>query len=97
MKTVGAAKFKQKCLSLLNHLDPAGLAVARHGKPVARVVPYERGFAPLIGSLKDKIAIHGDLTRTGSFRWHRSQGLAAPAGSCRSSLNRAQLTAVNTR
>ena len=49
MKTVGAAKFKQKCLSLLNHLDPAGLAVAKHGKPVARVVPYKREFAPLIG------------------------------------------------
>ncbi|MCY4256303.1 MAG: type II toxin-antitoxin system Phd/YefM family antitoxin [Gammaproteobacteria bacterium] len=66
MKTVGAAKFKQQCLSLLDHLDPEGLVVTKHGKPVARVVPYERGSAPLIGSLKDKIAVHGDLLSTGS-------------------------------
>ena len=71
MKTVGAAKFKQQCLSLLDHLDPEGLVVTKHGKPVARVVPYERGFAPLIGSLNDKIVIHGDLMSTGSV-WHAS-------------------------
>ena len=66
MKTVDAAKFKQQCLSLLDDLDPEGLVITRHGKPVARVVPYERGFAPLIGSLRDKIVIHGDLMSTGS-------------------------------
>lgn len=66
MKTVGAAKFKQQCLSLLDHLDPEGLVVTKHGKPVARVMPYERRFAPLIGSLKDKIVVSGDLLSTGS-------------------------------
>lgn len=66
MKTVGAAKFKQQCLSLLDHLDPEGLVVTKHGKPVARVVPYERGSAPLIGSLKNKIVVNGDLLSTGS-------------------------------
>ena len=71
MKTVGAAKFKQKCLSLLDRLDPEGLVVTKHGKPVARVLPYERGFAPLIGSLKGKIVIHGDLLSTGAV-WQAS-------------------------
>lgn len=71
MKTVGAAKFKQQCLSLLDHLDPDGLVVTKHGKPVARVVPYERGFAPLIGSLKNKIVVNGDLLSTGSV-WQAS-------------------------
>ena len=69
MKTVGAAKFKEQCLSLLDHLDPDGLVVTKHGKPVARVLPYERRFAPLIGSLRDKIGIHGDIMNTGSV-WH---------------------------
>lgn len=71
MKTVGAAKFKQQCLSLLDHLDPEGLVVTKHGKPVARVVPYERGFAPLIGSLRDRIIIHGDILSTESV-WQAS-------------------------
>lgn len=71
MKTVGAAKFKEQCLSLIDHLDPDGLVVTKHGKPVARVLPYERRFAPLIGSLKDKIRVHGDILSTGS-RWQAS-------------------------
>ena len=66
MKTVGATAFKQQCLSLLDHLDPDGLVVTKHGKPVARVLPYERRFAPLIGSLQDKIRVEGDLLSTGS-------------------------------
>ena len=66
MKTVGAAKFKEQCLSLIDHLDPDGLVVTKHGKPVARVLPYERRFAPLIGSLREKIEIHGEILNTGS-------------------------------
>lgn len=66
MKTIGAAKFKEQCFSLLDHLDPDGLVVTKYGKPVARVLPYERRFAPLIGSLQDKIRIRGDILNTGS-------------------------------
>ena len=43
--------------------------VTRHGKPVARVLPYERRCAPLIGSLRDKIEIRGDILSTG-VRWN---------------------------
>lgn len=69
MKTIGAAKFKEQCLGLLDRLDPDGLVVTKHGKPVARVLPYERRFAPLIGSLRDKVRIRGDLQTTG-IRWN---------------------------
>lgn len=69
MKTIGAAKFKEQCLALLDRLDAEGLVVTKHGKPVARVLPYERRFAPLIGSLRDKIRISGDLQTTG-IRWN---------------------------
>jgi len=68
MKSIGAAKFKEQCLALLDQLDAEGLVVTKHGKPVARVLPYERRFEPLIGSLKDKIRVHGDLLSTG-VRW----------------------------
>ena len=65
MNTIGAAKFKEQCLSLLDHLTPEGLIITKHGKPVARVVPYLQSSAQLIGSLKDKIQIHGDILSTG--------------------------------
>lgn len=68
MKSIGAARFKEQCLSLLDRLDAEGLVVTKHGKPVARVLPYERRFEPLIGSLRDRIHVHGDLLSTDT-RW----------------------------
>lgn len=70
MKTIGAAKFKEQCLSLLDRLGPDGLIVTRYGKPVARVVPFGRQHddwqcADLIGSLRHKIRIRGDIMTTG--------------------------------
>lgn len=65
MKTIGAAKFKEQCLALLDRLDVEGLVVTKHGKPVARVIPYDQQCADLIGSLRDKIKVRGDLLTTG--------------------------------
>ena len=69
MKTIGAAKFKEQCLALLDQLDAEGLIVTKHGKPVARVLPYDQDCASLIGSLEHKIEIRGDLLTTG-VRWN---------------------------
>lgn len=68
MKTIGAAKFKEQCLALLDRLDVEGLVVTKHGKPVARVIPYDQQCADLIGSLREKIKVRGDLLTTGA-RW----------------------------
>jgi antitoxin (DNA-binding transcriptional repressor) of toxin-antitoxin stability system len=68
MKTIAAAKFKAQCLSLLDHLDPEGLVVTKHGKAVARVIPMTRASADLIGALRGRIKVTGDVTSTG-LRW----------------------------
>ena len=65
MKTIGAAKFKEQCLGLLDELDAEGLVVTKRGKPVARVIPYETQFADLIGSLRHKVKVKGDIFSTG--------------------------------
>ena len=44
---IGAAKFKEQCLALLDQLE---MVVTKRGKPVARVLPYDSGEADLIGS-----------------------------------------------
>ena len=69
MKTMGAAKFKEQCLALLDRLDAEGLVITKHGKPVARVVPYEREFNEVIGSLRGKMEVRGDIVSTG-VRWN---------------------------
>jgi len=65
MKRIGAAKFKEQCLALLDDLTPEGIVITKHGKPVARVVPIGYEGAELIGCLEDKIEIRGDLESTG--------------------------------
>ncbi|MEE8585340.1 MAG: type II toxin-antitoxin system prevent-host-death family antitoxin [Acidobacteriota bacterium] len=68
MKSIGAAKFKEQCLALIDRLDPEGLVITKHGKPVAKVIPIGSDSADLIGSLKDKIRIRGNVSSTG-IRW----------------------------
>ena len=68
MKTIGAAKFKEQCLALLDQLDDDGLVVTKRGKPVARVLPYEQPGIELIGSLRHKVSIRGDIFTT-DIQW----------------------------
>lgn len=68
MKKVAAAKFKEQCLSILDRLEPDGIVITKHGKPVAKVLPIERASADLIGSLRAKIRITGDMQTTG-LKW----------------------------
>ena len=68
MREIEAAKFKEQCLALLDELDAEGLVITKRGKPVARVIPYGCEDAELIGSLRHKIEVRGDLMTTGSWR-----------------------------
>ena len=65
MKQIASAKFKEQCLSLLDHVSSEGLIITKHGKPVAKLIPIETDAAMLIGSLKKKIKIKGDIFSTG--------------------------------
>ena len=71
MKKVAAAKFKAQCLSILDHLEPDGIVITKHGKPVARVLPAERASGNLIGALRGRIRVKGDLQTTG-VKWDAS-------------------------
>ena len=66
MKSINAAKFKEQCLKLLDSVDPEGITITKHGRPVARLVPVLDGSGDLIGSLGGKIKIlSGDLLSAG--------------------------------
>ena len=69
MQSIGAAKFKEQCLALLDELGGDGLVVTKRGKPVARVLPYRQSEADLIGSLRHKVTVRGDIFTTG-IRWN---------------------------
>jgi prevent-host-death family protein len=65
MKTMAAAKFKEQCLAVLDSVDAEGIIITKHGKPVAKLVPIEAESAVLIGKLRGRIRIKGDITSTG--------------------------------
>lgn len=69
MKEIGAANFKAHCLSILDDIDDEGIIITKRGKPVAKLIPIRAESATLIGVLKDKIRIDGDVLSTG-IRWN---------------------------
>ena len=69
MKTVPAAKFKEQCLALLDRVDPDGIIITKHGKPVAKFMPVQTDNENLIGSFKGMIKIKGNIISTGQ-KWH---------------------------
>jgi prevent-host-death family protein len=68
-KTLGAAKFKEKCLSLLESVDSEGLIITKNGKPVAKLIAYTEDQASYIGKFKSLIKIHGNIHSTG-VKWN---------------------------
>jgi prevent-host-death family protein len=64
-KTIGAAEFKQRCLALLDSVGPEGIIITKHGKPVAKLIPIESGSRDLLGALRGKLRIKGDILSTG--------------------------------
>jgi len=65
MKQIAAAKFKEQCLALLDEVGPDGIVITKRGKPVAKLVPFASDSASLIGSLKGKLEIKGEILSTG--------------------------------
>jgi antitoxin (DNA-binding transcriptional repressor) of toxin-antitoxin stability system len=66
------SKFKAQCLKLVDNLDDEGIILLKHNKPVARVLPIKLSREErnkLIGSMKGKIKIHGDIFSTG-IKWN---------------------------
>lgn len=70
--SIGAAKFKEQCLSLMDALEPEGLVITKHGHPVARLIPYEMRPEEMIGCLKGKLEIKGDIYSTG-LTWQAAE------------------------
>ena len=69
MKEIAAAKFKEQCLAILDEVDEEGIVITKRGKPVAKLIPIRAESGELIGALKDKLKINGDILSTG-IRWH---------------------------
>lgn len=65
MKSIGAAKFKEECLAILDQVDDDGIVITKRGKPVAKLIPIHAESGALIGALEGRLRIDGDIQSTG--------------------------------
>ncbi|MCZ6876445.1 MAG: type II toxin-antitoxin system Phd/YefM family antitoxin [bacterium] len=69
MKTIPTTEFKTRCLALLREVaeNHETLIVTKHGKPVARVLPYS---APSdVNPLRDSVLFETDLVSPIDEAW----------------------------
>jgi len=60
---VPATAFKDSCLQLLDRVEQTReeIVVTKYGRPVARLVAFDRATPPLFGHLAGSVTIHGDI------------------------------------
>jgi antitoxin (DNA-binding transcriptional repressor) of toxin-antitoxin stability system len=58
MKQIGAAKFKEHCLAILDEIDDEGIVITKRGKPVAKLAQMGRIAVDL-----DEAAVRRVLSR----------------------------------
>lgn len=70
-KRIGAGEFKAHCLQLIDEVNRSRLplVITKHGKPLARLVPYVEQPYTLFGCMKDSVVIHGDLVQGTGEVW----------------------------
>jgi prevent-host-death family protein len=68
---VPASTFKDSCLQLIDRVGQTReeVVVTRYGRPVAKLVAYEGGRAPLFGHLAGSVTIHGDIVAPLDVEW----------------------------
>lgn len=69
MKRIAATKFKEQCLAILDEVDEEGIVITKRGRPVAKLIPIRATSAELIGSLRGKVRVTGEVLST-RLRWH---------------------------
>jgi len=69
-KVISATEFKAKCLKILDELESQGIVITKRGQPVAKLTPWNVvDNSKLIGSMKGKVIIKGDIFSTGR-KWN---------------------------
>ena len=69
MKQIPAAQFKAQCLALLDRVGDEGIIITKRGKPVAKLIPIRAESAELIGALRGRVRVKGNIRSTG-LEWN---------------------------
>jgi prevent-host-death family protein len=70
-RMIKASEFKAKCLGLLDEVERTGdrIVITKKGKPVADIVPHKPAQRSLLGLLKGRLEITGDIISPIDVEW----------------------------
>jgi prevent-host-death family protein len=73
-KHVAAAEFKARCLELMDKVQRShqGLVITKHGRPVARLVPYDSEPIDIVGFLAGSLTSYDDVISPLDESWEAS-------------------------
>ena len=68
---IGAGEFKARCLQLIDEVNRSRvpLIITKHGKPMAKLLPYDEAPFTLYGCMKDSVIINGDIVEGTGVEW----------------------------
>ena len=75
MKTIQAGKFKAQCLALLDQVAQTNetLVITKHGKPVAKLLPFDTGKEGPETPLKGLATFVGDIISPIDDEWEAAR------------------------
>jgi prevent-host-death family protein len=68
---IAAGQFKAQCLKLMDEVQKRGeeIIITKHGKPVAKLVPFEEPPVSVLGFLKNTVLTSGDIVSPIDETW----------------------------
>jgi prevent-host-death family protein len=72
MRVMKAGEFKAKCLTVMDEVAKSGASVVitKRGKPVAQLSPVRAKPKSIVGAMKGRIQILGDIISPIDVRWN---------------------------
>ena len=71
MQTIKASVFKAKCLHLMDLVNETNeeIIITKNGKPISRLIPYQKQADSLFGLHKENIKSNDDLISPTGESW----------------------------
>lgn len=71
MKTIKASEFKARCLKLMDEVEETGepIIITKNGRPVSKLVAVTERPKSIIGAMKGRIKILGDIISPIDVEW----------------------------
>ena len=68
---IASSAFKAQCLRLIDEVAEgrSEVIITKHGKPKARLVPFDDEPRPLFGYLRGSVTVRGDITAPLDETW----------------------------